>query len=94
MWGALVVTTAIAYHAVRGTRPSGAGTDSGDGSRKRATARETVGAARLLFGTDEPHRLDAPADILATVRARPWPEAEKAAVLGSTAERLFARATT
>jgi heme o synthase len=44
VWGTLVVTTAIAYHAVRGTRPSGAGTDSGEGDRKRATARETVSA--------------------------------------------------
>lgn len=52
-------------------------------------ARATFGPSRLLFGTDEPHRLDAPSDILATVRGRPWPAAEIAGVLGGTAERLF-----
>ena len=52
-------------------------------------ARATFGAGRLLFGTDEPHRLDAPHDILATVRGRPWPAAEIAGTLGGTAEQLF-----
>lgn len=52
-------------------------------------ARATFGPGRLLFGTDEPHRLDAPHDILATVQGRPWPAAEIAGVLGGTAERLF-----
>lgn len=53
-------------------------------------ARATFGAGRLMFGTDEPHRLDPPSDILATLRARPWPAEEMAAVLGGTATQLFA----
>jgi aminocarboxymuconate-semialdehyde decarboxylase len=51
-------------------------------------ARDTFGAGALVFGTDEPHRLDLPEDIMATVRGRPWPAAELAAVLGGTAARL------
>ncbi|SRR5579884_89226 len=52
-------------------------------------AKATFGFGRLLFGTDEPHRLDQPGDILETIRARPWPRAEIPAVLGATAARLF-----
>jgi aminocarboxymuconate-semialdehyde decarboxylase len=52
-------------------------------------ARETFGSSVLLFGTDEPHRLDQPADILRTVMERPWPSEEIDAVLGGTAAALF-----
>jgi aminocarboxymuconate-semialdehyde decarboxylase len=57
-------------------------------------ARETFGAGVLLLGTDEPHRLDQPADILRTVKERPWPGEEIEAVLGGTAARLFGIAAT
>jgi predicted TIM-barrel fold metal-dependent hydrolase len=52
-------------------------------------ARASFGAGRLLFGTDEPHRLDQPADILGTLRAMPWAREEIDGVLAGTATRLF-----
>jgi aminocarboxymuconate-semialdehyde decarboxylase len=53
-------------------------------------ARESFGAGTLLFGTDEPHRLEPPRMILETLRGRPWPADEIVAALGGTAARLFA----
>jgi aminocarboxymuconate-semialdehyde decarboxylase len=53
-------------------------------------ARASFGADRLIFGTDEPHRLDQPADILSTLHTMPWPEDEKQSILSRTAQRLFA----
>jgi predicted TIM-barrel fold metal-dependent hydrolase len=52
-------------------------------------ARALFGVDQLLFGTDEPHRLEPPREILDTVRERPWSDVEIAAVLGTSAERLF-----
>ena len=52
-------------------------------------ARASFGAGRLLFGTDEPHRLDQPADILRTLRAMPWAAEEIDGVLAGTAAALF-----
>lgn len=52
-------------------------------------ARETFGAERLMFGTDEPHRLEDPADILAALAGRGWPQAELGNVLGENARQVF-----
>ena len=52
-------------------------------------ARASFGAGQLLFGTDEPHRLDQPTDIMATLRAMPWPKEDVDEVLGGPATRLF-----
>jgi aminocarboxymuconate-semialdehyde decarboxylase len=52
-------------------------------------ARASFGAGQLLFGTDEPHRLDRPADILHTLRTLPWAKEEIDGVLAGTAARLF-----
>jgi aminocarboxymuconate-semialdehyde decarboxylase len=56
-------------------------------------ARTSFGADHLLFGTDEPHRLDQPGDILSTLQTMPWSEDEKQAILSGTAMRLFAGLT-
>jgi aminocarboxymuconate-semialdehyde decarboxylase len=52
-------------------------------------ARASFGTSQLLFGTDEPHRLDPPADIVATLAALPWSTEEKDRVLCGSARRLF-----
>ena len=52
-------------------------------------ARASFGIEQLLFGTDEPHRLDQPTDILDTLQAMPWSPEEKNTVLSGTAHRLF-----
>jgi aminocarboxymuconate-semialdehyde decarboxylase len=52
-------------------------------------AHALFGAGQLLFGTDEPHRLDQPDAILEAVQTRPWSESEREAVLGTNAQRLF-----
>ncbi len=54
--------------------------DSGKGLAGRAGA--------LLFGTDEPHVPDASRDVLAALRARPWPTSDLEAVLTGNAQRL------
>jgi len=51
-------------------------------------ARATFGAGALLFGTDEPHVPDASRDVLAALRARPWPTSDLEAVLTGNAQRL------
>ncbi len=52
-------------------------------------ARDTFGADRLVYGTDEPHVRDASRAVLAALRARPWPAAELEAILGGTARGLL-----
>ncbi|MCY4489713.1 MAG: amidohydrolase family protein [Deltaproteobacteria bacterium] len=52
-------------------------------------ARDTFGANRLVYGTDEPHVRDASRAVLAALRARPWPAAELDAILGGTARGLL-----
>lgn len=52
-------------------------------------ARDTFGAGRLVYGTDEPHVRDASRAVLAALRARPWPASELEAILGGTARGLL-----
>ena len=52
-------------------------------------ARATFGAERLVYGTDEPHVRDASRAVLATLRDRPWLEAELEGVLSANARELL-----
>lgn len=51
-------------------------------------ARASFGAGALLFGTDEPHVPNASRDVLAALRARPWPAADVEAALTGNSRRL------
>lgn len=51
-------------------------------------ARATFGARALLFGTDEPHVPNASREVLAALRARPWPTGDLNAILSGNIRRL------
>ena len=51
-------------------------------------AHATFGASALVFGTDEPHVPNATRDVIAALRARPWPHADVEAALTDNAQRL------
>jgi len=52
-------------------------------------ARATWGVGTLVFGSDVPHVPNTEKDTIAALRARSWPDAELADVLGGTVRRLM-----
>lgn len=57
-----------------------------------ACAVSSFGADRLLFGTDEPHRLEHPSAIVEAVRSLSLPVGDTVGILGGNAAALFASA--
>jgi aminocarboxymuconate-semialdehyde decarboxylase len=52
-------------------------------------ARATFGIDTLVYGSDEPHVPNATAEVVAALRARPWPGSDLSAVLSGNAKRLL-----